>query len=104
MKQTAGSTHFRDDVSTGSAIIEDGLRIHCRRCAAHYLVPKARIESMDQSTERLVGYVRCTAGHLVIHQFTEAYPKRETPASTAAFRSQLAAAERMASEWVSGRH
>ena len=66
---------------------EDNDLMYCRTCAAEQLLTDARIESTHRSAEGLVGYLRCSAGHLVVHQFAEAYPKPQPPASVLALRA-----------------
>lgn len=80
------------------------LIIHCGKCAAPHLGLGTSIESMHRSAEGLVGYVRCPAGHLVIHHFDEAYPKPDPPASVIALRARLAAEEQAASNHAVPNH
>lgn len=67
--------------------------MYCRHCEALQLIPESHIESKHRTSDGLVGYVRCAIGHLVIHQFAEAYQKPEPPASVIALRAQLAASD-----------
>ncbi len=55
-------------------------------------MPASRIESVHRSAEGLIGYVRCPAGHLVIHRFPESYPKPAPPASVIELRERIWAA------------
>lgn len=64
--------------------------IHCPTCDAQHLVANDHIMSKHRTSDGVVGYVRCAAGHTLIHQFTEAYPKPKPPASVIALRQQLA--------------
>jgi len=67
--------------------------VHCPKCEAKHLASSSSIESTHRTADGLVGYIRCVAGHLVIHQLTEAYPKPKPPPSVIALRARLAAEE-----------
>ncbi len=100
---SAGVVYHRPhDVTTNTTPGEDRTIVHCRKCAADYLITETRIESTHRSAEGLIGYLRCVAGHLSIHQFAEAYPKPAPPPSVIARRSRLVAAERLAADWITG--
>lgn len=76
--------------------------INCRACRTSHLLSETRTESVHRSAEGLVGYVRCPAGHWVIHHFAEAYPKPDPPASVLALRARTAAQAELALEQATG--
>jgi len=53
-------------------------------------VPNKFIKSVHRTSEGMVGYVRCAAGHTVLHKFEGAYPKPKPPASVIAMRAAAA--------------
>lgn len=54
--------------------------IQCPQCDAQHLVTNTHIQSTHSTSEGIVGYVRCAAGHTVMHRFPAAYPKPPRPA------------------------
>ncbi len=52
---------------------------------------------MHRTSEGLIGYVRCAAGHTVLHKFAPAYPNPKPPASVIALRERVAAEETLKS-------
>ncbi len=85
----------RPDEAADTPLSRDSTVIFCGNCGAQHVVDNTRIESVHRSAEGLVGYVRCLAGHLVIHQLAEAYPKPKPPASVLEIRARLAADEQV---------
>lgn len=77
----------------------DMISVYCRKCETTYLAAADSIDSTHRTAEGLVGYVLCGAGHLVIHQFAEAYPKPKPPVSVLALRARLAAADTAAGNY-----
>jgi len=64
--------------------------IQCPVCDQQHLVTNRHIKSIHRTSEGMVGYVRCAAGHTVLHKFEEAYPKPKPPASVIAMREAAA--------------
>lgn len=60
--------------------------LQCPECDAQHLVTNTHILSMHRTSEGFIGYVRCAAGHTVMHRFADAYPKPKPPASVIALR------------------
>lgn len=81
---------------------EGMLIIHCRSCPEPRLGLATRIESMHRSAEGLVGYVRCPAGHLVVHQFDDVDAEPKAPPSLLELRPRWVDAEQAASGRASG--
>lgn len=72
--------------------------INCPHCTERQLASSVQIQSIHRTSEGMLGYVRCTGGHVVLHRFETAYPKPKPPASVIALRNRQAAAADETSE------
>ena len=43
--------------------------VDCPTCDQRHLLSNHHIESLHKTSHGIVGYVRCAAGHVVLHQF-----------------------------------
>lgn len=87
-----------EDAAPSPAPSSETMAVHCPKCATTHLVAEASIESVHRSADGLVGYVRCSAGHMLVHPLAEAYAKPKPPPSVIAFRDRWAAAEQAAAQ------
>ncbi len=62
--------------------------IDCGWCGATHLLPESNIESKHLTSQGIVGYVKCPAGHLMVHLFRDSYPSPPPPAIVVAIQQR----------------